>query len=393
MKKKYFLLLYLSLIFSSLNAQLQLSAYSEVSIITAAKGDELYSTFGHSAIRVKDPVLNLDLIYNYGMFDFNAPNFYSNFTKGKLLYQLGRYEFKYFLPSYKKDKRWVKQQVLNLTQSQKQAFFNFLEKNALPENANYFYDPFYNNCATKLRDITSTILGKKVFFANNNLEEKLSFRQLMNREMSWNTWGSFGINFALGSKLDTKASTLEYMYLPKYVFSIFKSSNVLLKNKKKNLVIREDILLDFDEVKSNNLIFSPFLVFSLITILGLFLTYKDFKKKQRSKYLDFLLFFISGILGTVILFLWFFTNHSTTPNNFNFLWAFAPNTLIAFLLFKKQIKNWVSNYIKLLLLFLGIIPILWLTGIQLFPLSIIPLLILCFLRYLFLIKYLLPFKK
>ena len=73
----------------SIKGQVQLSVYSEISIITADSGDNLYESFGHSALRLKDPILNLDLVYNYGVFDFDAPNFYSNFVKGRLLYKLG----------------------------------------------------------------------------------------------------------------------------------------------------------------------------------------------------------------------------------------------------------------------------------------------------------------
>ena len=138
MLKKYALLLFFLLIFKSFQGQVQLSVYSEISIVTAGSGTELYEAFGHSALRVKDPMLQLDLIYNYGMFDFNQPNFYSNFVKGKLLYSLGRYPFEYFLTSYQQDKRWVKQQVLNLTQDEKQAFFTYLENNALPQNSDYY---------------------------------------------------------------------------------------------------------------------------------------------------------------------------------------------------------------------------------------------------------------
>lgn len=384
MQKKYlFILLFLGLI-KPVHAQVQLSVYSEVSIVTAGPGTELYEAFGHSAIRINDPVLQLDLIYNYGMFDFDQPNFYSNFTKGKLLYKLARYDFKYFLASNNSDKRWVKQQVLNLNQEQKQAYFIYLEKNALPENATYFYDPYFNNCATKLRNITAEILGNKVDFKADTLEENKSFRQLMNKEIPWNTWGSFGINLALGSKLDTKRDFKNYMYLPDYVYTVFKNSMVTIKNQPEKLVKREDILLDFKELEQEISIFNPLLVFSSIALLGLFITYKDFKNKKRTKWFDFLLLFLTGIFGVLIVFLWFFTNHSTTPNNFNFLWAFAPNLLIAFLVLKNQPKKWLHFYFKFLLILLILMPILWVLEIQLFPLSIIPILILLFVRYLLL---------
>ena len=391
MQKKYFLLLFLLSFIKPIQSQSQvkLSVYSEISIITAGPGTQLYEAFGHSAIRIKDPVLQLDLIYNYGMFDFGAPNFYSNFTKGKLLYKLGRYDFKYFIEDYRRQNRWLKQQILNLNQTQKQAFFLFLENNLQPKNASYHYDPYYNNCATKLRDITTSILSDKVTFNDTHLEKNQSLRQLMDKEIPWNTWGSFGINLALGSKLDNKAASNQYMYLPNYVFSAYKNAIIFINNQPENLVKKEETILDFKELEQKILFLNPFLIFSLLAIIGLYFTYKDFKNKKRTKWLDFGLFFSTGFIGILITFLWFFTDHSTTPNNFNFFWAFGPNLVIAFLFLKDNQQKWVQKYLLLLLIFLIAIPIIWLTKIQQLPLSIIPVLILLFLRYLFLSKKLL----
>jgi hypothetical protein len=102
--------------------------------------------------------------------------------------------------------------------------------------------------------------------------------------------------------------------------------------------------------------------------------------------LDFILLFTSGIIGVLIIFLWFFTDHSTTPNNFNFLWAFAPNLVIAFLILKKQQQKWLNYYFKFLVFLLILIPLLWFLEVQLFPVSVIPLLIILFVRYLLLSK-------
>ena len=383
MKKLFFTFLFLAISITS-KSQVQLSVYSEISIVTADAGNELFEAFGHSAIRIKDPVLQLDLVYNYGIFDFNAPNFYTNFTKGRLLYKLGKYQFKYFLESYKQDKRWVKQQVLNLTQQQRQAFFMYLERNASPQNATYLYDPFFNNCASKLKDITTTILGDKVEFNDKEIEKELSFRTLMNRENHWNTWGGFGINLALGSKLDKTANLQQYMYLPDYVYTIFKNSTVYFKNQKKPLVKKEELLLDFPNRKQSLPLISPLLVFSIIALLGIFITYRDNKNQKRTEWIDTILLITTGLVGFLIVFLWFFTDHSTTPNNFNVLWAFAPNLIIVFLLNKG--KKWLSTYFIFLIFLLVIIPIIWITNIQHFPIAVIPLLILLFVRYLFLSK-------
>ncbi|PQB06569.1 hypothetical protein BST83_04880 [Polaribacter filamentus] len=386
MKKKYILLFFLFAFIKSYNSQVNLSVYSEVSLITGGPGAELFEAFGHSAIRIKDPVLQIDLIYNYGMFDFKAPNFYSNFTKGKLLYSLGRYNFEYFLESYKRDKRWVKQQVLNLTQQEKQTFFLYLENNALPENATYSYDPYFNNCATKLRDITISILGDKVVFIDESIKNNQSFRQLMNKEIHWNTWGNFGINLALGSKLDQKATSEQYMYLPKYVYAIFKDSQLFIKNQPENIILRQDVLLDFEEQKQEIAIFNPFLIFSILSLIGIFITFSDYKKGKRSKWLDFILLFTTGIAGILIVFLWFFTDHSAAPNNFNFLWAFAPNLITAFLMLKKNHQKWMKFYFIFSLVLLINIPIIWMSEAQLFPVAVIPILMLLFIRYLFLSK-------
>lgn len=391
MKKKYFFLLFTFFAFPFFS-QISLSKYAELSIITAGPGEELYEAFGHSAIRIKDPVLNLDLIYNYGMFDFNQPNFYSNFAKGNMIYSLARYDFKYFLRSYKKDKRWLKEQILNLKQQEKQAYFIYLEKNALPENKNYKYDPYFDNCATILRDITSSILGDKVVFNDDTLEKGLTFRQLTNNEIHWNTWGSLGLNLIAGIKLDAKANPREYLFLPDYVYQSFKEARVFIDNQPKDLVIKENILLGFEEKKHPISPFNPLLILSIISILGIFITYKDYKSNKQTKFIDFILFFITGSVGCILFFLWFFSTHSTAPNNFNILWAFPINLIVAFLLFNKIKSNLMINYLRLLLILLLIIPILWIFKIQIFPTVIIPLLIMLYVRILFLHKRLLSFK-
>ena len=393
MKKIYLLLLFFGLSFQSIYSQnLQLSVYSDVSILTAGPGNELFETFGHSAIRIKDPVLRLDVVFNYGLFSFNQPNFYTNFAKGKLLYRLGIQPYPNFIENYKADERWMKEQILDLTQKEKQEFFQILQNNARPENASYLYDPYFDNCATKLRDITTRVLGSRVKFDTQYSTQNLTLRELMNIEMPWNTWGSFGINLALGSKLDKVADASEYMYLPDYVYEAFKSATKADSNNDKPLIKKEVTLLSFEEKKFVAKWYNPIFIFSLLLFLTIIVTYRDQKRNRRSKWLDFVLFFISGLLGVFIVFLWFFTDHSTTPNNFNFLWAFAPNLIISFLLFKKELPNWIRKYITLCILLLVIVPLVWFFKIQLFSITIIPILGMLFVRYYYLIK-LLPSKK
>ena len=113
------------MIFSSNSFAQQITDLAEISIITCAPGDELYSTFGHTAIRVKDPVKRIDNVYNYGTFNFETPNFYMKFLRGKLDYMLSVSPYKYFVISYMNENRWIKEQVLNLSISQKKDIYSF----------------------------------------------------------------------------------------------------------------------------------------------------------------------------------------------------------------------------------------------------------------------------
>jgi len=400
MNRTYFFILLLICSLQNIQSQeLKLSKQSEISIITVGPGDVLYEAFGHSAIRVSDPVIGMDNIFNYGLFDFNQPNFKLNFTKGKLLYKLGKRPFQNFVTNNYYQKRWMKGQVLNLSQLEKQNMYALLEENALPKNAEYLYDPYFNNCATKLRDITKEILGNKVHFPSSFSDESYTLRQLMNKELSWNTWGNFGINLALGNTLDKTTTAEEYMYLPDYVYQAFKIAKKSKNNIDVPLVLKEEVILNFKENKIQPKWYSPFFVFSILLLLSIVITYRDQKRNKRSKLLDFLLFFLTGLLGIIICFLWFFTNHSTTPNYFNFLWAFFPNLFMAFILLQKNIPDWVVKYIKFYLLLLAVTLFVFVIGIfnginryffviQEFYFVLIPIILMLFMRSYYLHKIL-----
>jgi len=206
----------------------------------------------------------------------------------------------------------------------------------------------------------------------------------MREEIPWNTWGSFGINLALGNKLDAIATEAQYMYLPNYVFQKFKVATRIQDGKKINLVKREEVLLKHSKQSYKAQFISPLFVFGLLSLLGLWITYKDYHKRNRTKWFDFLILFTSGVIGVFILFLWFFTDHATTPNNFNFLWAFAPNLLVAFLLLKKKSKQWFATYFKFVTVLLISMLLFWILGIQSFPYAIFPFLVFLIVRYVYL---------
>jgi len=357
--------------------QIKISALTKISILTIGPGDELNSKFGHSAIRLQDPTIGMDIVYNYGMFDFNTPNFYMKFARGKLDYWINKETFDRFLYVYKYEKRWVKEQVLNLSAKEVKQLYDFLENNHLPDNRFYKYDFFFDNCTTRLPDALKSVLGDNLELATVDVGDKTTYRDLIHQNLELNSWSNFGIDLALGSVIDKKGTP----FLPINLLNQLNDSEL----GDKNLVYKEIEVLPEGREKNKTSIFkTPLFWLSILLLLFLGVTYVDFKKQKRSRWLDFLLFFTTGIVGILILFLWFATDHQATKANFNALWAFAPNLLIAFVLLKKQLPKWTKIYLMFLLALIGVTLILWLLKIQIFSPLILFILVSLSVRYLFL---------
>jgi len=378
----YILIFFIS--FSHLNAQI-LSPKAKVSVITCGPGSELFTAFGHSAFRVTDPFLGLDKIYNYGTFNFNAPNFYLNFAKGKLTYQLSTTSFNRFLRVYQYENRWVKSQELNLSDTEVQKVFNFLENNAKPENKDYQYDFFYDNCSTKIEDVINSVIKNKIQFSNSHILSSKTHRDLISDYTTDFKWGKFGIDLALGSVIDNKASKDDYKFLPDYIYKAFDNATIETENKTYSLVKNRVTILDSTRTFNSSFLSQPLFAISIIAFLILYVSYRNFKQNKRSKWLDFTLYFSTGLIGIVVLLLWFATSHTATYRNFNFLWAFAPNLIVAFYLLKSKIPSWILRYNLVLLSLFGIMMLLWVFKLQIFNIALLPLILAIALRYLFII--------
>ncbi len=367
--------------------QAQLSSQAEISIITVGSGKNLNDTWGHCAIRVLDQENKIDQVYNYGMYDYKTPNFYIKFMRGQLPYDLANYPFHYFLEGYSQENRGVDEQILQLNQSQKQQYFDFLQNNAKPENKSYLYDFFFDNCATKLRDVNTEILGKTVNYNDEILQDDFTFRDLIYQKLDYHPWSKFGIDLALGSIIDKKATPKQYTFLPEYTSKSFQGAVLTYSEKKIPLVKQTRILYQQKEEKVKLSYFTPMFLFSLLAILVIGITYNDYKKKKRTKIVDFLLFFSTGLTGILVLLLWFATDHKATVDNYNVFWVVAPNVVVAFILLRNDLAKWLKKYIALLIGLLVLTIILWLLKIQIFSLGIIPILILLFMRYSFLLLH------
>ncbi|MGJ8714415.1 MAG: DUF4105 domain-containing protein [Maribacter stanieri] len=384
-KKLTFFLMLLFASFWGQSQNVELSPLSKISLLTVGTGEDLAAKFGHSAIRLQDPTLGIDEVYGYGTYDFEDPNFYLNFTRGKLSYTISRIPFKYFDYSYQQEKRWIREQVLDLDVQQRTKIVAFLENNLLPENKKYKYDFLFDNCATRIPMVFEKTLGSTFNFDYSYLEDQLTFRELIRLKLNPNSWSNFGIDLALGSVIDREATPYEHLFLPIYVYEQMKHTTL----DGKPIVKKESVLLDIPEQEDRALIFlTPLFWLSILLILVCLITYTDYKNFRRNKWLDFFLFLVTGLAGVLIVFLWFGTDHLATKGNFNSLWAFAPNIFIAFLMTKRNIPEWIITYTIFLTILLGITCVLWMFKIQVFSILLVIVLLALAVRYLYLIYFL-----
>lgn len=351
--------------------QLQLSETAEVSVLTMGPWQgETFTAFGHSAFRVHDSVHRIDAAYNYGVFDFNQPNFYINFARGNNMYMLGVMSYPHFEYAYMSDNRYIHEQVLNLTPNQKQRLFDFLQWNARPENREYLYDYFYDNCATKIPEVMLKVFGDSVVFDGSYIKTDYSFRELTDLYLQEQPWGDLGIDIGLGLPTDKKATPYEYMFLPDYVESGFAHATLRTNGEQKPLVKKTDIIYESYPEENAASFFHPLLVFSLFLLLTIFISYRDLKRKKLSRYFDGVLFGILGILGLCLLLLWTATSHHATAKNFNLLWA-LPTHLIAVIAFGRQ-PRWLDGYFLVIAILTGILLVSWTFLPQKLHYSLIP---------------------
>ncbi|NMH86335.1 lipoprotein N-acyltransferase Lnb domain-containing protein [Flavivirga algicola] len=384
-KTLVFLFLFLFIKISTAQEHI-LSPESKISVLTIGPGTSLNDSFGHSAFRITDRLNNIDLVYGYGEYDFDAPNFYLKFAQGKLNYLISKDKFQKFYQVYVYFNRTIKEQTLNLSLAEKQKLYDFLTENYKPKNRGYLYDFFFDNCATKIKDVANISLNNAIVFNTPEDYKEASFRTLIQDNLNKNSWGSLGIDICLGSVIDKNAIAEEHMFLPENIHKFF--ANASIRNSNEPLVKESRILYSKKKTpKSNTFFTSPLFILGLIGAVMLFITYRDSKNNKQSLWLDATIFSITGIIGILLLLLWFATDHKGTHQNYNLLWACALNIFIIPQLFKKAASTWFIKYLKFLIILLCLLTLHWIIGIQVFAIGLIPLLIALFMRYLYLIKF------
>ncbi|MEY3564579.1 MAG: hypothetical protein RJA23_749 [Bacteroidota bacterium] len=352
----------------------------EVSLLTADPGPELYASFGHSALRLREIGPDgRDLVFNFGTFDFDTPNFYGKFATGKLNYMLSVVPYDRFIIEYDYYKRGLREQVLDLNQEQKDFLLQHLDAQYAPERRFYKYDFFYNNCATKIRDAFDIAMGEQLVWSDSVAEEK-TFRNLIDEFVLPLPWADFGIDLALGAVIDRPATELEKQFLPTYMEQAFANATILENGVSRPLVKQSRVLLEYPKENTQQSLLNPTVLFWFLVVLFAALTLYGFKKGKLMKGLDVALFGSVGILGLVVAFLWFFTDHSATAWNWNILWAFPGHLVLVWGLVARPNATWISSYLLFAMGATVMTLLLWMFGLQSFSPALIPILLLLLLR-------------
>ena len=346
------------------------SSRIRISLLTCTPGEELYSTFGHSALRIIDSNSVTDHVYNFGTFNFDDAGFYLKFIRGQLRYYVNVEEFEDFKFSYITENRGITEQLLNFSAAEKIAIHRALIENIKEENKFYMYDFFYDNCTTRLRDIIVKFHSPTPLLPAV-MPTKYTFRNAIHQYLDNNhkCWSKFGIDILLGAPTDAVMTSSQQQFLPENLMHALDSTqNTNMVSSSKNLYLLSD-------VNNKPSFFTPLFLFS--SILALFIIVSFFRNKPGQNILramDSFLFFLVGLLGVELVFMWVGTDHIMTKNNYNLLWAWPLHIVYAFFIHKNSKR--VKAYSMLLTVFLGLLLCCWFFVAQKMNNALLPLVVL-----------------
>ena len=326
----------------------------EVSLLTCGPGNEVYSLFGHTAIRVCQPSRGMDIVVNYGMFSFRQKYFIARFILGLTDYQMGITSFDDFKAEYEYEQRWVFEQTLNLTSKEKSALLQAIDQNYKPENVTYRYNFFYNNCTTKARDLIAANIDGKIKY-NSATSEYPSFRELCHSKTSSHRWSQFGNDLLLGIQADLPTNINEQQFLPENLEDDISNTTIGANRK---LVSHEEYIIpkDISASAAPDSLPSPRALAIVIAIIIIGVSLIEYFWSKNLWLTDAILMPVIGLAG-MILFVMIFSKHPAVNINFQILILNPIALFMAIPMVMKQRKGmltwWHKTYV--FCLFLGIL--------------------------------------
>lgn len=331
---------------NTFRSPITLSDTAQISLLTSSAWEkEIYALFGHTAIRVCDTTQHLDVVFNYGLFDFNSDNFIYRFVKGETYYMVGSIPFKYYIEEYGQRGVGVTEQVYNLTLKEKQEIFDALVQNSSPENREYLYNFFYDNCATRPRDIVEKYVQGEIVYTPTDKQQ--TFRDLVWECVGIQPWTKFGIDIIIGADADKVITDKQKDFLPAYLMKANEGARI--KNTDgtyRNFILKEQQLLKPQGLVSSESHIQPLYVGCILLLITTLLSFLVYKKRwfTLGRIYDTLLFIVAGLGGCVIFFLMFFSIHPCVNPNWNIVWLNPLQLIVACLFFVKSLSKFISCY-------------------------------------------------
>lgn len=370
-------------------AQSTLSDDAEISLMTTGPWPgAVYAVYGHSALYVEDDALGIDVVFNYGFFDMSQPFFMYDFIRGKTDYVLGVQSFDDFVNSYGYKGVEVTKQLLNLSQSEKQSLWEALYINHLPENREYRYNYFYDNCVTRPRDLIERYSTSEIIYPNDTKEQ--TYRDLIHECVNEFPWMKFGIDLIIGSEADTPITLRQKMFLPAYLMRALDESTFVTQTDSITyeipvVKVKETITKGITNTQNNTewSLSHPNTIAFAILLLSIFISYIQINRKKTHwifRSFDAILFTIVGVGGLIIFFLMFFSEHPATSYNWNFAWMNILPLIFAPMFWIKPLNRAVIIYHFINFVLLSLFLFFWWLVPQQLPLATIPLAITLWLR-------------
>ena len=328
----------------------------EVSLLTCSPHEEIYSLYGHSALRWHDlhqegPRAGEDLAFNWGIFNFDKPYFVARFVFGLTDYELGVIPYQAFCSYYEQWGSSVTEQVLNLTNEEKQKLKEALANNLLPENRIYRYNFFYDNCSTRPRDIVEKCINGKVEYAQRN-DYTPSYREMVGYCTRNHPWATFGNDILLGIKADWDTDLRQQEFLPGNLLYDFDRAQIYSDGTYRQLVSERRMAVNPGvQIIEEDFPLTPIQCALILLAITIGISTFDWKRKKRSVWFDSILFLMQGLAGCV-LFVMLFSQHPTTSTNLQILLlnplalGFIPAVI------RKKNKTWPKVQTVMFILFL-----------------------------------------
>lgn len=317
------------------------------SLITCSPGSEAYTMFGHTALRLRNcRSIEDDLVFNYGVFDYNSHNFIFRFVKGETDYTLAAEPTAEFINRYTMRGFTVWEQELNLSQEQLLNLRELLATNYLPENRVYRYNFLYDNCATRAHEMLERAVGGDNLVYEQGEIVSLTFRDMLHQFTKDSPWLGFGIDMVLGEEVDRIALARQQLFLPSYCKKSLDRTQVRLSENELAPIVRNTITYqpqgDMEQIRSFPI--SPMQVGLILLVLTIVVSIVDVLRRRCLVWYDVILYVIQGSAGIVVTFLFFFSEHPAVGSNWLVL-AFNPLVYVLILDVirkRKKGKNLIS---------------------------------------------------